>query len=200
MKRFLPFLAPIITLLVFIPILLLVELNQFAKILGVVMVLITTFALRYWLYRANRLGQEVPKVKLNVNDKFFLESSLPIYKGMESSTKKIFDERLGRVLAETDFDRKDHKQVSRDEGLAFAALLTCITFGETYKSLKGKVVVFKEEEGTELLFQGEKPVFFICFEEILNELKSISNLDNARFSEGNVGEALKNFNDLTIGQ
>lgn len=198
MKRFLPFLAPIITLLVFIPILLLVELNQFAKILGVVMVLITTFALRYWLYRANRLGQEVPKVKLNVNDKFFLESSLPIYKGMESSTKKIFDERLGRVLAETDFDRKDHKQVSRDEGLAFAALLTSITFNETYKSWKGKVVVFKEEEGTELLFQGEKPVFFVCFEEILKELKAISTIEKPISSEGNLLKAVKQLNDLAI--
>ena len=200
MKRFLPFLAPIITLLVFIPILLLVELNQFAKILGVVMVLITTFALRYWLYRANRLGQDTPKVKLNVNDKFFLESSLPIYKGMNSSAKKIFEERLGRVLAEVDFDRKDRKQVSRDEGLAFAALLTCATFNETYKSWKGKVVVFKETEGIETLLQGEKPVYFISFEEILKELKSISDLNNPGFAEGSLAKSLQKANDLVIGQ
>ncbi len=164
------------------------------------MVVLTTFALRFWLYRANRLGSDSPKVKLNTNDKFFLETSLPIYKGMDSSNRKIFEERLGRVLSETDFDRKDGKQVSRDEGLAFGALLICATFREVHKSLKGKVIVFKAEGGTELIFQGKNPVLFVCFEEIVKELKSVSSVNNPRFSEESIINDVKKLNDLVVPQ
>lgn len=198
MKRFLPFLTPIIIFLVLIPILLLVELSQFAKILGLVMVLLTTFALRYWLFRANKLGKDHPKIKLNTNDRYFLNSALPIYKSMDSGARKIFEERLGRVLAELEFDNKEGKMVSRDEGLAFGSLLTCLTLNEEYKRLNGKIVVFKNEGGVQLIFQGQNPVLFVNLEEIVAELKGLSGMDNHTLNTKPLGVQLRNFNDLAV--
>lgn len=198
MKRFLPFLTPIIIFLVLIPILLLVELSQFAKILGLVMVLLTTFALRYWLFRANKLGKDHPKIKLNTNDRYFLNSVLPIYKSMDSGARKIFEERLGRILAEVEFDNKEGKMVSRDEGLAFGSLLACLTLKEEYKRLSGKIVVFTNEEGVQLIFQGQNPVLFANLEEIVAELKGLSDIDTPTLNTKTLEAQLRKFNDLEV--
>lgn len=55
MKRFLPWLLPIAILLIGVPALLMLKVVAFAKIAGVIMVVLTTVAIRFWLYNANKL-------------------------------------------------------------------------------------------------------------------------------------------------
>ena len=198
MKRFLPFLVPILTLLVLVPIMLLVQLSEFAKIIGVVVVLLTSFALRFWLARANKLGMSNPKVSLNTNDKFYLDAHLPLYRSMVAKEKKEFTRRLTRVLAEFDFDCEREGLVSRDEGVAFSALFTLLLYSMDMKTQKGKIVVFTKNSEMKLFFQGKNPVLMVDFKLVEQELESVSRFEDALLINENLKKLVLDFNTVAV--
>lgn len=182
-----------------VPILLLSDQLSFAKVVGLVVVLATAFAIRYWLYTSGKLKSKYAAVKLNANDKFYLDTHLPIYKGMDGKSKKQFHERLGRLLGEIDFDCEREGTVSRDEGVAFASLIAVNTFSEEYKSYKGKIVVFTKTSPMKLFKQEQRPVLMVSLSDLEAALHEITALNGVTLSHTELQENLRNFNDLAVG-
>lgn len=199
MKRFLPFLVPIILLLVAIPSLLYIEVNGLAKIVGVIMVVLTSVALRFWLYRANKQRGRGAIVKLTANDRYVLDANLSFYHTLPSPDKKRLEERMGLMLAELDFDRFDGKPVGKDECLVFTALLSLLTLEQEYLTCEGKIVVFKAETKPEMILQQGNPVLFIDEASIYDLLKQISSINNTLETVGSHTGVLKEFYAFVLG-
>jgi len=174
MKRFLPWLVPIVCLLVAIPVLLIAEAATAAKIGGVVVVVLTTVAIRFWLFNANRQRISNGRVKLTINERYFLNESFPYYKGMSKAGKKSLEERTGLLLAELSFDRYDHKEVSKEDCLAFGIVLSLLVQDNPYTSCQAKIVVFWEKETSELGMQGDQKLLFINKTTLYGALKAFS--------------------------
>jgi len=198
MRRFIPFLVPIFVLLVLVPIMLFVELSQFAKVIGVAVVLLTSFAIRYWLMRANKLGVAQPKVKLNTNDAFYLDAHLPLYRKFDKKEKKEFVQVLTRILGELDFDCEREGLVSRDEGVAFTALFTLLIYKGKVQSQKRKIVVFTKSQELRMFMQGNVPVLMVEFHTIEKELEKINEYEDISYLPENLKRTLNSFNDLVI--
>lgn len=174
MKRFLPWLIPIIALLVAIPVLLVQEATTLAKIAGVVVVVLTTVAIRVWLYNANKQRRSDARVRLTVNDRYFLYEAFPYYKRMAGVEKILLEERAGLLLAEISFDHYDHKEVSKEDCLAFSMVLSLVTQDEAYSSCLDKIVVFWQEDRTGLGDQDNQKVLFINTRLLYAALKSFN--------------------------
>ncbi|MBI3239801.1 MAG: hypothetical protein HYZ43_13320 [Flavobacteriia bacterium] len=176
MKRFLPWLLPIAILLIGVPALLMLKVVAFAKIAGVIMVVLTTVAIRFWLYNANKLRTKGAKVKFTINERYFLNEHFPLYKSLSAKDRNALEERAGLLLAEISFDRFDRKDAGKDECLALAMLLSVHVYTLPYKSAEGKIVVFKEDATAEIGFQSEKPVLFVSESEVKDRLAQLKQL------------------------
>ncbi len=132
-----------------------------AKTAGVLVVVLTTFAIRFWIYRAGKMRTRGMKVKLTTNERFFLDHQFPYYRTMSAAEKKRLEERAGMLLAEISFDRFDRKDPTKEECLAFAMVLAMLTADQPHSNCVGKVVVCKESDRPEMTKQGEHPVLFV---------------------------------------
>lgn len=193
MKRFLPWLLPITILLIGVPALLMLKVVAFAKIAGVVMVVLTTVAIRFWLHSANKLRTKGAKVKFTVNERYFLNEYFPLYKSLSAKDRNALEEKAGLLLAEIAFDRFDRKDVGKDECLAFSMLLAATVYVLPYKSMLGKIVVFKEDSTPEIVFQGEQPVLFVSESALKNKLIQLKQLNSSSESDDQLQQILLEF-------
>jgi hypothetical protein len=193
MKRFLPWLLPITILLIGVPALLMLKVVAFAKIAGVVMVVLTTVAIRFWLHSANKLRTKGAKVKFTVNERYFLNEYFPLYKSLPAKDRNALEEKAGLLLAEIAFDRFDRKDVGKDECLAFSMLLAATVYERPYKSMLGKIVVFKEDSTPEIVFQGEQPVLFVSESDLKNKLIQFKQLNSSSESDDQLQQILLEF-------
>ncbi|MES2557959.1 MAG: hypothetical protein V4604_17520 [Bacteroidota bacterium] len=193
MKRFIPWLLPITILLIGVPVLLMLEVVAFAKIAGIIMVILTTVAIRFWLHNANKLRTKGSKVKFTINERYFLNEYFPLYKSLPAKDRNALEEKAGLLLAEISFDRFDRKDAGKDECLAFAMLLAVTIYEQPYKSALGKVVVFKEETTAEIQFQGEQPVLFVSESELKDKLIQLKQLDSTSETGDQLQQTLLKF-------
>lgn len=178
MKRFIVWLAPIVVLLVIIPVLLLNDQVLIAKISGVVVVLLTTFAIRYWLFRSKSQRVYGERVKLTINERYFLKEQMPSYNKVSASERKQFEERVGRLLGEMSFDNYDHTEAGREDCLAFAAAAVVVKKDFSSVDWKNKIVVFWDQDGVDAKMQGDKKVFFMNPQVLIGSLRSASIAEN----------------------
>lgn len=88
-------------LLGLIPILLYKE-NQFVvKIFGVFLVVSIVAALWYWRIQTRRNSPRNQRIKLSINDRFWLNDHIPFYANLKKSDRIIFENRVGIFLADT---------------------------------------------------------------------------------------------------
>jgi hypothetical protein len=160
-KRFAIWLVPIVLLLVAIPLLLLNGSSAAAKISGIVVVVLTTLAIRYWMFRSGVQRRHAARVKLTANEQFFLRESLPYYNSMPAPEKRIFTERVGLLLAALDFDRFDHTDAGREESLAFAAMVVLASRDFDLSVWEGRIIVFREGGETGISRQSDRILIFI---------------------------------------
>lgn len=178
MKRFLSLLIPIIILLISIPILLDQGMVQAAKIVGVVLILLTTISLRIWLRRAIREKLSLDSIKFNVNHRYYLDEVSPIYRYMPKAEKKVLEKRMGKLLADLQFDDTTREELNVEEMLSYALFQILTVYNESYRSLKGKMIVFDQTNMTgELKISEGKYVLVnpVLLENMLRELQTIEN-------------------------
>ena len=193
MKRFIPWLLPITILLIGVPVLLMLKVVAFAKIAGIIMVVMTTVAIRFWLHNANKLRTKGAKVKFTINERYFLNEYFPLYKLLSAKGLNALEERAGLLLAEIAFDRFDRKDAGKDECLALAMLLAVVVYEQPYKSAQGKIVVFKEETIAEIQFQGEQPVLFVSESELKDKLIRLKQLNSMSENTDQLQQTLLRF-------
>lgn len=89
-----------ILLLSSIPILMMIEQKSLAKVIGISTVVLTVFAIRRWLYFANKLKGKPSKINLNINDRYWLTENIDFYRKLGKSDKKIFEDRISLFVTE----------------------------------------------------------------------------------------------------
>ena len=183
MKRFLSLLIPIIILLVSIPILLDQGMVQAAKIVGVVLILLSTISLRIWLRRAIREKLSLDSIKFNVNHRYYLDEVSPIYRYMSKGEKKVLEKRMGKLLADLQFDDTTREELDVEEMLSYALFQILTVYNESYRSLKGKMIVFDQTNNTgELKISEGKYVLLnpVLLGNMLRELQTIENFTTSK--------------------
>ena len=182
MKRFFSLLIPIILLLISIPILLNKGLIFQAKIIGVILILLTTISLRVWLRRALKEKLSLDAIKFNVNHRYYLNEVSPIYRNMPKAEKKVLEKRMGKLLADLQFDDTTREELNVDEMLSYALVQILTVYKESYRSLKGKMIVFDQTNNTgELKISDEKYVLLnpVLLESILKESQTLEILSTS---------------------
>ncbi|MNK18540.1 hypothetical protein D3C87_367480 [compost metagenome] len=144
MRKFIPWIILFLLLLVAVPVLLNYQQLLPAKIIGVVLILLTTIALRVWLRRAIRKKMSQDAVKFNVNHRYYLAEISPIYKGMQGAEKKMLEKRMGKLLSDLQFDDTTRQELNVDDLLSYALIQVLAVYKEPYRSLKGKMIVFDQ--------------------------------------------------------
>ena len=189
MKRFLTLLIPIVALLIAVPVLLDRGLIVPAKVAGFVLIVLTTISLRVWLRRALKEKLSLDAVKFNVNHRYYLNELSPIYRSMSQSEKKALEKRMGKLLSDLQFDDTTREELDTEEMLAYALFQILTVYNESYKSLRGWMIVFDQANNTgQLKISDGKYVLLnpVLLQDILREAKSM--------------ESFSTLNDPIIGQ
>jgi hypothetical protein len=89
-----------VLLLASIPILTMNEQKNLAKVVGIFTVVLTAFAIRRWLYFANKSKGRPSKINLNINDRYWLIENIDFYKNLSKSERKIFEDRIALFVTD----------------------------------------------------------------------------------------------------
>lgn len=173
MKRFLALLIPIVLLLIAVPVLLDRGLIVPAKVVGFVLIVLTTISLRIWLRRALKEKLSLDAVKFNVNHRYYLNELSPIYRNMTQSEKKALEKRMGKLLSDLQFDDTTREELDTEDMLAYALFQILTVYNESYRSLRGMMIVFDQTNNTgELNIFNEKYVLLnpVLLQNILKEV------------------------------
>jgi len=117
-------------------------------------------------------------IKFNVNHRYYLDEVSLIYRYMSKAEKKVLEKRMGKLLADLQFDDTTREELNVEEMLSYALFQILTVYNESYRSLKGKMIVFDQTNNTgELrISQGEYVLLNpVLLENMLRELQTIEN-------------------------
>lgn len=169
----------------------LIVLNQIvlAKVLGVLLVVSVSIALRFWLIRANRQRAFQSSVGISANDRWVL-STFKDYNSSSGSEKKSLEKRLGFILAQWIVHDWDRIASSKDDLITLAFVLQ-LSLTEN-EELKAGIHVYFDEFSTISSFKSNENQELIQISVIEMEQLRLS-LKTQTVSElGFVPEILKN--------
>lgn len=116
-----------IVMLSCIPLFTILGQKNLAKVVGIATVVLTAFAIRRWLYFANRLKGKPSKINLNINDRYWLNEHVHFYKKLSKSDKKIFEDRISLFVTDIIITEVGKEVPDRDTCL-YVASSAVITF------------------------------------------------------------------------
>ena len=98
--RFIFWLVIFGVMLMIIPLFLILHLTVLAKITGVVVVVLISIALRIWRLQTLAKRNKVLRIKMTLNERFWIERHVAFYYFLSKSDKIVFEDRIGLFLAE----------------------------------------------------------------------------------------------------
>jgi len=147
MNKFLGWLVLFFLLLTSIPVLLFTGWIVPAKVLGVITVLLLSFSVRFWLYKTKKEFDPQERIRLNLNDRFWMKREFSFYNQMSSADKKIFEDRVGVLLSKIPIcDSSGELIKDRVLALRVAAnvVINCWDVGQ-YMSIMPSAVILESE-------------------------------------------------------
>ena len=173
MKKYVGYLVVFAILLVMIPVLAMNGLLLAAKILGFILVIAVSVALRIWLINARKGKYRLDAVKLNVNDRYFLTAEFDHYKNATSKERKQMEQTLGFILGNTKFGVSESKELTREDCLVAAMYFSGILGEDNLKDLSVKgVVVLTQGTGKGPELTPDKDALLIDTHWVRNEMKA----------------------------
>lgn len=173
MKKYVGYLVVFAILLVMIPVLAMNGLLMAAKILGFILVIAVSVALRIWLINARKGKYRLDAVKLNVNDRYFLTAEFDHYKNATSKERKQMEQTLGFILGNTKFGVSESKELTREDCLVAAMYFSGILGEDNLKDLSVKgVVVLTQGTGKGPELTPDKDALLIDTHWVRNEMKA----------------------------
>ncbi len=124
--RFPLWLTVISFILFSVPFLIVFEYIIFAKIAGIITVILTTIAIRYWLYVARRNTGVIDKVPLTKNDLFDLKRLFPQFGQLSNSEFNIYKDKIGVVLSKVRFIDENGEHLSKLTSIQLALFIVLI--------------------------------------------------------------------------
>lgn len=108
-------------LLASIPILLLFDLFTLAKLIGVLTVVLTIVALRIWIADSRKKSEREERIRITINDRFWLEQNIPFYKRLSKKDRLIFEDRIGIFIADVTITEINKEKPSKETCLYVAS-------------------------------------------------------------------------------
>lgn len=173
MKKYVGYLVVFAILLVMIPVLAMNGLLLAAKILGFILIIAVSVALRIWLINARKGKYRMDAVKLNVNDRYFLTAEFDHYKNATSKERKQMEQTLGFILGNTKFDVEGANELTREDCLVAAMYFSGILGEDNLKDLSVKgIVVLTQGTGKGPELTPDKDALLIDTHWVRNEMKA----------------------------
>lgn len=125
--RFFGWIMLFLILLGAIPVLLLMDSNNIAKLFGVLVVVAIVAALWYWRIQSRVRSPRNQRVQINTNDRYWLDEYIPFYKSLSQKDKIIFEDRIGIFLADV-IITEVNKEVAEKETCFYVASSAVIAY------------------------------------------------------------------------
>ncbi len=145
--RFIFWLVIFGVMLMVIPLFLILHLTVLAKITGVVVVVLISIALNVWRLQTLAKRNKVLRIKMTLNERFWLERHIAFYYFLSKSDKIVFEDRIGLFLAEIVIIEKG-KEIAEKSTCLLVAASAIIAFWDLpywdYGDLR-EVMVYPDE-------------------------------------------------------
>ncbi len=123
MRHYIKWIIIFALLLISVPILIIAEYVLLAKLIGIVLVVLVTIAIRFWVGRANKMTKATTVIKLNADNRFIIDKYYPSYKSMSNKERLEFESEIIYLLQHVLFDDAQNEVINSDDCLIFCLLL-----------------------------------------------------------------------------
>lgn len=147
MRQYIKWIIIFAVLLISVPILIIAEYVLLAKLIGIVLVVLVTIAIRLWVGRANKMTKATTIIKLNADNRFIIDKYYPSYKSMSNKERLEFESEIIHLLQHVLFDDAQNEVINSDDCLIFCLLLK-------YNNLSPDVFKFP----LQVVFDGSKSI------------------------------------------
>jgi hypothetical protein len=106
--------------------LIVIDLILIAKILGVMLVVTLVIALSIWRNQVKNKSNMLPRIPININDRFWLREHILFYRNLNNQDKQIFENRLGLILSNVDISCSN--KIERKNDLIRLSCIAVILF------------------------------------------------------------------------
>lgn len=131
-SRFMAWLIIFLVLLMFIPILIMSNFAFLAKIFGFSVIILISIALFRWRTQSVRKIRKASRIRMTLNDRFWLDRHIDFYHILSKSDKIIFEDRIGLFLAEIKITQIDKEIPEKDVCLYVASSAIIAFWGLPY--------------------------------------------------------------------
>lgn len=123
MRHYIKWIIIFALLLISVPVLIIAGYVFLAKLLGIVLVVLVSVAIRFWVGRANKMTKAASVIKLNADNRFVIDKYYPAYKSMSSKERLEFESEIVFLLQHVLFDDNQKEAINSDDCLIFCLLL-----------------------------------------------------------------------------
>jgi|UniRef100_UPI00404AC1D1 hypothetical protein len=123
MRHYIKWIIIFALLLISVPVLIIAEYVLLAKLIGIILVLLVTIAIRLWVGRANKMTKATTIIKLNADNRFIIDKYYPSYKSMSNKARLEFESEIIHLLQHVLFDDAQNEKINSDDCLIFCLLL-----------------------------------------------------------------------------
>lgn len=123
MRHYIKWIIIFALLLISVPVLIIAEYVLLAKLIGIILVLLVTIAIRLWVGRANKMTKATTIIKLNADNRFIIDKYYPSYKSMSNKARLEFESEIIYLLQHVLFDDAQNEVINSDDCLIFCLLL-----------------------------------------------------------------------------
>lgn len=123
MRHYIKWIIIFALLLISVPLLLISGHVFLAKLLGIVLVVLVSVAIRFWVGRANKMTKATTVIMLNADNRFVIDKYYPAYKSMSSKERLEFESEIIYLLQQVLFDDNQKEAINSDDCLIFCLLL-----------------------------------------------------------------------------
>jgi hypothetical protein len=123
MRHYIKWIIIFALLLISVPVLIIAGYVLLAKLLGIVLVVLVSVAIRFWVSRANKMTKATTVIKLNTDNRFVIDKYYPAYKSMSSKERLEFESEIVYILQHVLFDDNQNEEINSDDCLIFCLLL-----------------------------------------------------------------------------
>lgn len=131
-SRFMAWLIIFFVLLMFIPVLIMVNLAFLAKCFGFIVIILVSIALFRWRTQVSRQIRKSSRIKMTLNERFWLDRNIYFYHLLSKADKIIFEDRIGLFLAEIKITQVEKDIPEKDVCLYVASSAIIAYWGLPY--------------------------------------------------------------------
>lgn len=150
-SRFRTWLVVFFVVLMIIPALLLFKQTFFAKATGFILIVLINVALWRWRTQTIKKIEKASRIKMTLNERFWLNRHISFYTSLSKTDKKIFEDRIGLFLADVRITEIGREVTEKEVCLYVASSAIIAFWGLPYWSYGelSEVLVYSEDMNEE---------------------------------------------------